>query len=186
MFKLVHVIALDYVAQDDAVSLRMICTATRNRQCMIEELDQYGNTALLKACHLGRFDCARILLDFGASIFAINYCGQNALTLATYAGSLRLVLELLRHRSYQDFNKSSLMPAICVAAMRQHKAIEDHFLRLDPSGVENIQTVHGMLQLNYQFYMHALIFNLYSTLGLCVNDLRQMVNVRFKKSLNNY
>lgn len=113
-------------------------------------MDQYGNTALLKACHLGRFDCARILLEFGANIYAINYCGQNALTLATFAGNLRLVLELLRHRTYQDFNKSSLMPAVCVATMRKHKAIEDHFLRLDPNGVEDIQTVHGKLLVNVQ------------------------------------
>lgn len=130
------------------MSLRMICTQSLNRTSDIEELDQYGNTALLKACYLGKFECARILLDFGANIHAINYCGQNALTLATYAGNLRLILELLRHRTYQDFNKSSLMPAACVATLRHHKAIEDYFLRIDPSGIEDIQTVHGRSQVN--------------------------------------
>jgi len=58
--------------------------ARDGRQYNLEEVDSYGNTALLKACYLGRFDCARTLLEFGGNIFAMNYFGQNALTLASY------------------------------------------------------------------------------------------------------
>ncbi|KAL7738442.1 hypothetical protein ACLKA6_006752 [Drosophila palustris] len=147
--------ALDCVGQDDVVSLRIICSNARNCQYNIEELDMYGNTALLKACYMGRYECVRVLLDYGADIRAINYFGQNALTLATYAGHLPLVLELLRHRTYQDFNLSSLIPAICVATMRQHKVLEDYFKHLDPRGAENLHTVHGLgvkeLRLHYIF-----------------------------------
>nr|AAO17653.1 PLU [Drosophila saltans] len=144
--------ALNCVSQDDVVSLRIICSLSQEYN--MEEVDQYGNTALLKACYLGRFECARTLLDFGANIYAVNYFGQNALTLATYAGHLQLVLELLRRRSYKDFNLSSLIPAICVAVMRQHFALEQHFQQLDHAGVRDLQTVHG----------------------LDVNDLREMVH----------
>ncbi|KAM8713676.1 hypothetical protein ACLKA7_013923 [Drosophila subpalustris] len=129
---------------DDVVSLRIICSNARNCQYNIEELDMYGNTALLKACYMGRYECVRVLLDYGADIRAINYFGQNALTLATYAGHLPLVLELLRHRTYQDFNLSSLIPAICVATMQQHKVLEDYFKHLDPRGAEDLHTVHGL------------------------------------------
>ncbi|KAH8355345.1 hypothetical protein KR093_011505, partial [Drosophila rubida] len=135
--------ALNCVAQDDAVSLRIICSQADNYQQNIDDLDMYGNTALLKACYMGRFECARILLDFGADIHAVNYFGQNALTLATYAGHLVLVTELLRYRTYKDFNLSSLIPAICVAAMRKHKALEDYFRSLEAKGAQDLHTVHG-------------------------------------------
>lgn len=125
------------------MSLRIICSKARNHQYNIEEMDMYGNTALLKACYMGKLECARILLDFGADIYAINYFGQNALTLATYAGHMQLVLELLRHRTYQDFNLSSLIPAICVATMQQHTILKDYFKHLDPRGAEDLHTVHG-------------------------------------------
>ncbi|XP_034476811.1 DNA replication inhibitor plutonium [Drosophila innubila] len=151
-----HVNALACVDQNDVVSLRIICSKARNHQYNIEELDMYGNTALLKACYMGKFECARILLDFGADIYAINYFGQNALTLATYAGHFQLVLELLRHRTYQDFNLSSLIPAICVATMEKHTILEDYFKHLDPRGAEDLHTVHG----------------------LGVTDLRQIVNTK--------
>nr|AAO17663.1 PLU [Drosophila virilis] len=150
--------ALDCVGEDDVMSLRIICTLARNHKYNIEELDKYGNTALLKACYQGKFECARVLLDFGANIYAINYFGQNALTLATYAGHLQLVIELLRRRPYQDFNLSSLTPAVCVAAMRQHKALEDYFMRLDPMGTPALRTVHG----------------------LGINNLRHMVKLKLK------
>ncbi|XP_062134103.1 DNA replication inhibitor plutonium [Drosophila sulfurigaster albostrigata] len=151
--------ALFCVAQDDVVSLRILCSQARSYQQNIDELDMYGNTALLKACYMGRYECARVLLDFGADIHAVNYFGQNALTLATFAGHLPLVSELLRHRTYKDFNLSSLIPAICVATMQQHASLEDYFRRLEPKGIQDLHTVHG----------HG------------VNELRQMVNMKFKK-----
>ncbi|KAH8389297.1 hypothetical protein KR200_010972, partial [Drosophila serrata] len=135
--------ALSCVAQDDVVSLRIVCTMARDKHNSLEQLDCYGNTALLKACYLGRFECARTLLEFGGNIFAINYFGQNALTLATYAGHLSLVQELLRRRSYKDFNLSSLIPAICVATVQKHADLEQFFAQLDPNGVQETQTVHG-------------------------------------------
>nr|BAD72921.1 plu [Drosophila sechellia] len=116
--------ALSCVGQDDVVSLRIVCTMARDgRQHNLEDVDMYGNTALLKACYLGRFECACTLLEFGANIFAMNYFGQNALTLATYAGHLNLVKELLRRRSYKDFNLSSMIPALCVATLQKHSGL---------------------------------------------------------------
>ncbi|EDW36019.1 GL17572 [Drosophila persimilis] len=135
--------ALNCVGQNDLVSLRIICTMARNREYNVEELDKYGNTALLKACYLGRFECARTLLEFGANIYAVNYFGQNALTLATYSGNYSLVRELLQRRSYKDFNLSSLIPASCVAAMQSHVDIEEFFMKVDSSGAHD-QTVHGL------------------------------------------
>ncbi|XP_022227623.1 DNA replication inhibitor plutonium [Drosophila obscura] len=135
--------ALSCVGQNDLVSLRIICTMARNREYNVEELDMYGNTALLKACYMGRFECASTLLEFGANIYAVNYFGQNALTLATYSGNYPLVRELLHRRSYKDFNLSSLIPASCVAAMQNHVDIEEYFMKKDPSGAHD-QTVHGL------------------------------------------
>ncbi|XP_034652483.1 DNA replication inhibitor plutonium [Drosophila subobscura] len=135
--------ALNCVGQNDLVSLRIICTMARNREYNVEDLDMYGNTALLKACYLGRLECACTLLEFGANIYAVNYFGQNALTLATYSGCYPLVRELLHRRSYKDFNLSSLIPASCVAAMQNHVDIEEYFMKIDPSGVHD-QTVHGL------------------------------------------
>ncbi|KAH8301502.1 hypothetical protein KR059_004830, partial [Drosophila kikkawai] len=134
--------ALSCVGQDDVVSLRIVCTLARDKHDL-EQLDSYGNTALLKACYLGRLECARTLLEFGGNIFAINYFGQNALTLATYAGHLPLVQELLRRRSYKDFNLSSLIPALCVATVQKHADLELFFAQLDPGGVKETHTVHG-------------------------------------------
>ncbi|EDW74863.1 plutonium [Drosophila willistoni] len=151
--------ALSCVAQDDVVSLRIICSLPQEYN--IEEVDHYGNTALLKACFLGRLECARTLLDLEANIYAVNYFGQNALTLATYEGHLPLVHELLRRRSYKDFNLSSLIPAIFVAVMRQHYTLELHFQKMDPAGVHDLQTVHG----------------------LDINELRQMVNKANSKKI---
>ncbi|XP_017093690.2 DNA replication inhibitor plutonium [Drosophila bipectinata] len=138
--------ALSCVGQNDLVSLRIVCTLAQNKRnkLSLEDMDGYGNTALLKACYLGRFECARTLLHFGANIFAVNYFGQNALTLATCAGHLPLVQELLCRRSYKDFNRSSLIPALCVAVMKKHADLEKYFIGLDPVGVHSTQTVHGL------------------------------------------
>ncbi|XP_030388508.1 DNA replication inhibitor plutonium [Scaptodrosophila lebanonensis] len=136
--------AFSCVDQDDIVSLRIICTLVGNSRYNIEALDRFGNTPLLYACYLGRFECARTLLEFRANIYAINYFGQNALTLATYAGHFQLVVELLRYRTYQDFNLSSLIPAVCVAVMRQHYEIINFLTRLDSEGTMELQTVHGL------------------------------------------
>ncbi|XP_017051181.1 DNA replication inhibitor plutonium [Drosophila ficusphila] len=136
--------ALSCVGHDDIVSLRILCTMARDDKHSLEEVDMYGNTALLKACYLGRYECARTLLDFGGNIYAINYFGQNALTLASYAGHLPLVKELLRRRSYNDFNLSSMIPAVCVAIMQNHSALEAYFTQLDPKNLKEIQTVHGL------------------------------------------
>ncbi|EDV98302.1 DNA replication inhibitor plutonium isoform X2 [Drosophila grimshawi] len=159
MNKIGHTSALSCVGEDDVISLRIICTLARNRQYNLEELDKYGNTALLKACYLGKLECACTLLEFGANIYVVNYFGQNALTLATHSGHFQLVLELLRRRTYQDFNLSSLIPAVCVAAMRQHSLLENYFMSIDPLGTKDLHTVHG----------------------LGIKDLRQMVNGKSKK-----
>ncbi|ALC41360.1 plu, partial [Drosophila busckii] len=139
-----NVAVFNCVSYNDVISLRNICMLARKHQYNLEELDKFGNTPLLKACYLGRLECVCILLEFGADIYTINYFGQNALTLATYGGYFPIVLELLQRRSYQDFNLSSLIPAICVATMRQHYALEDYFMRLDQNSTQEIHTVHGM------------------------------------------
>ncbi|XP_052840707.1 DNA replication inhibitor plutonium [Drosophila gunungcola] len=137
--------ALSFVGQDDIVSLRIICSKARDgKQYSLEEVDSYGNTALLKACYLGRIECALTLLDFGGNIYAINYFGQNALTLASYSGHLPLVKELLRRRSYKDFNMSSMIPALCVAVIEKHTALEEFFTQLDPNGARKAHTVQGL------------------------------------------
>ncbi|XP_011185439.1 DNA replication inhibitor plutonium isoform X2 [Zeugodacus cucurbitae] len=112
------------------------------KQIDLEEADIYGNTPLLKACYLGRRKHVELLLHVGANLNAINYLGQNALTLATYCGSLDVVRLLLRFRSYTDFNKSSIVPALCVACLRQNKTLINYFKRF-PSSEEELKTAHG-------------------------------------------
>ncbi|XP_011200025.2 DNA replication inhibitor plutonium [Bactrocera dorsalis] len=113
------------------------------QQYDLEETDIYGNTPLLKACYLGRRDHVDLLLKRGANLKAMNYLGQNALTLATYCGSLDVVRLLLRFRSYTDFNKSSIVPALCVACLRRNHTLINYFRRF-PSSEEELTTAHGM------------------------------------------
>jgi len=94
--------------------------------------------------------CTKEGVKFSAS--AMNYFGQNALTLASYAGHLPLVKELLRRRSYMDFNLSSMIPALSVAVMQKHSALEAYFTQLDPQGVQETQTVHGKYIKTYILY----------------------------------
>ncbi|XP_067628793.1 DNA replication inhibitor plutonium [Eurosta solidaginis] len=113
------------------------------KQLDLEEADFYGNTPLLKACYMGKGEHVRLLIRYGASLTAINYLGQNALTLATYAGSLDVIRLLLRYRSYSDFNKSSIVPALCVATLRQNKKLIEFFRRFS-APEEEVQTAHGV------------------------------------------
>ncbi|XP_017483468.1 PREDICTED: DNA replication inhibitor plutonium [Rhagoletis zephyria] len=109
----------------------------------LEETDDYGNTPLLKACFMGKPEHAEVLIRYGANLKAINYLGQNALTMATYAGSLEVVRLLLRFRSYSDFNKSSILPALCVACLRQNKTLIDFYKRFTTTE-EEVKTAHGL------------------------------------------
>ncbi|KAL9913903.1 plutonium [Glossina fuscipes fuscipes] len=132
--------ALACVGQNDLLALRKVC----NRQEERERKDFYGNTALLKACYLGRLEAALILLRSGADVKAANYCGQNALTLATYANNRELVYELLRWCTYKEFNQLTLTPPICVATMLGHWPLQKFYKELDRHNYEYIQTAHGL------------------------------------------
>lgn len=68
--------------------------------------------------------------------------GQNALTLATFAGSELCVHRLLERWTYEEYTSASLTPPLCVAAMRGHMALVVKFAAMYPSA-EHIQTVHG-------------------------------------------
>lgn len=110
----------------------------------MEETDIYGNTPLLKACYLGETESAKILLNFGANVAAINSCGgQSALNLAIWSGKPDLVELILSKRSYQHFAKSSMIPPICVAELRGWDEMVVH-LQKYYSAKRSEQTVHGL------------------------------------------
>ncbi|XP_013111682.2 DNA replication inhibitor plutonium [Stomoxys calcitrans] len=136
--------ALTCVGQNDICSLRILCTMTRDKKHELEEVDKYGNTALLKACYMGNLEAVITLLQFGANVKAVNHYGQNALTLATFAGNIDIIRELLRYCTYKDFNNSALTPALCVATMHQKWALITLFKELEDHSSEDIQTVHGL------------------------------------------
>lgn len=70
------------------------------------------------------------------------YPGQNALTLATFAGSEACVHQLLDRWTYEEYTGASLTPPLCVAAMRGHMSLVVKFVAMYPSA-EHIKTVHG-------------------------------------------
>ncbi|XP_037917112.1 DNA replication inhibitor plutonium isoform X2 [Hermetia illucens] len=109
----------------------------------LEMVDDYGNTPLLMACFLGRDQCVEILVQSGASLKAMNYFGQNALTLATYSGNTRIALYLMRYRSYEDFTASSIIPPLCVAILRNNQKLTEIFCAESPTA-DKIRTVHGV------------------------------------------
>lgn len=69
-------LALTCVDQNDICSLRIVCTTAHDKKEELERTDYYGNTALLKACYLGRMEAALTLLHFGANIKAVNHYGK--------------------------------------------------------------------------------------------------------------
>lgn len=136
----------------------------------VESKDAAGNTALLLAARLGQFDCVDILLEFGGAncqvinvygmrlnslnerIYTRNvlnhfvsihfHLGQNALTLATYAGCIKCIKKLLTKWTYKSYTESSLLPPVCVAAMKGHANVIKFFCQLTPMP-NSIQSVHG-------------------------------------------
>lgn len=68
--------ALTCVTQNDICSLRIVCTMARDKKHELEETDYYGNTALLKACFMGRLEAVLTLLQFGADVKAVNHYGM--------------------------------------------------------------------------------------------------------------
>ncbi|XP_054739255.1 DNA replication inhibitor plutonium [Anastrepha obliqua] len=133
------------IEEGNTTALRALLERYKNKRekLDLEEPDTYGNTPLLKACYLAKLEHVELLLRYGASLKSINYLGQNALTIATYAGSLEIVRLLLSFRSYSDFNKSSIVPALCVACLRQNKTLIEYFKRF-PSTEEEVKTAHGL------------------------------------------
>lgn len=68
--------ALTCVGQNDICSLRIVCTMARDKRHELEEVDCYGNTALLKACYMGKLEAAITLLQFGANVKVVNHYGK--------------------------------------------------------------------------------------------------------------
>ncbi|XP_037956647.1 DNA replication inhibitor plutonium [Teleopsis dalmanni] len=142
----------DMVAKNDLLGLQAFCNVARNNPVQLDVLDEYSNTPLLKACYLGSLVCAKMLLQAGADIQVINSMGQNALTLATYSRNKTLVLELLKYRSYDDFNSTSMLPALMVAKMLKNHDLIALFKTFTHKH-DDLTTVHG-LQVN-----EAMTFN---------------------------
>ena len=61
----------------------------------LDEEDDYGNTALVKAVSAGRLDIAKLLIENGANLDAKNYKGDTALITAAYNGCVDIVEELI-------------------------------------------------------------------------------------------
>lgn len=131
----------------------------------VESKDAIENTPLLQAAYLGKSDCVEILLEIGkanyevinvfgmqihtrlqcpTSVETISFLslGQNALTLASYAGCIDCVKILLTKWTYKNYTKSSLLPPLCVAAMKGHLEIVNLFCQLTPTP-NLIQSAHG-------------------------------------------
>lgn len=72
------------------------------------------------------------------------YLGQNALTLASHSGNIDIVRLLLDEEwTYKDFTETSLVPPLCVAAMRGHLELVKFYAKLIP-GPSDIVTPHGI------------------------------------------
>ena len=66
-------------------------------QKLLESMDEFGDTPIIKACRRGHTDVASYLLDQGANIDARNEDGYTPLMLACYWEQLEVVDLLLRH-----------------------------------------------------------------------------------------
>lgn len=82
--------------------------------------------------------------------------GQNALTLATYAGCLDCIKILLTKWTYKNYTESTLLPPLCVAAMKGHLEIVNFFCQLTPPP-HLIQSAHGE---SIMFFRLKLLFRL--------------------------
>lgn len=71
----VNMNALTCVTENDLRTLKIICDNKKE----LERVDGYGNTALLKACYLGRSEAVKMLLRAGANFKTINNLGKNIL-----------------------------------------------------------------------------------------------------------
>uniref|UniRef100_T1GV80 Uncharacterized protein n=1 Tax=Megaselia scalaris TaxID=36166 RepID=T1GV80_MEGSC len=95
------------------------------------------------ACYVGNIKSAEYLLLYGANIAAINSCGQSTLNLAIWSGIPEMVKFILSKRSYQQFVKSSLIPPICVAELRNWDSMVT-YLKKQHGAESSEQTVHGL------------------------------------------
>lgn len=100
--------------------------------------------------------------------FTIAFClGQNALTLASYAGCIDCVKLLLTKWTYKDYTEASILPPLCVAAMKGHLDIVNYFCQRTPRPT-TIQSAHGE------------IVDLFSTIIFTFTMTVQFVNVNNK------
>lgn len=56
---------------------------------------------------------------------------------------MQIICELLRRCSYNEFNKTTLTPALCVATFKQNWQLVKFFKELDRYHTDDIQTAHG-------------------------------------------
>lgn len=68
----VNMNALACVTENNLRNLKIICDNKKD----LEKVDSYGNTALLKACYLGRTNAVKMLLQAGANFKTINNLGN--------------------------------------------------------------------------------------------------------------
>ena len=79
-------------------AVREICEAQGpERRELLEQADEFGDTALIKACRRGHADVAEYLLTCGANVDARNEDGYTALMLACYWEQLAVIELLLAH-----------------------------------------------------------------------------------------
>lgn len=154
---------MELTRQNDPHALRNRLLACNDD---VDKMDRNGNTALLIAAQNGYFTCLDLLLneghanyklinvfggfscdqqqlDFDSILYLLHSgTGQNALTLATFAGSEACVRLLLSKWTYERFSKRCLTPPLCVAALKGHMELVRWFCGMYP-GPEHIHTAHG-------------------------------------------
>lgn len=67
----------------------------------INEVDSYGDTALIKACHFGYMDIVELLLKYNANMYLINNDGYCACDIAKSRGH-KAIVEIL-HNSLRNY-----------------------------------------------------------------------------------
>lgn len=82
--------------------------------------------------------------------------GQNALTMATYAGDRGTCEVLLEKWSYKEFNKTSIVTPMCAAVLTGNYELVQFYIRRDIVSSDRTKcttaTVHGVCPLKLAIY----------------------------------
>ena len=90
----------DYAAMGDTEVVRLFIAAGINVNYNNPHSD--NDTPLMVASGAGHIDMVRMLVDAGASIYALNDADQTALMFASYYGRLEVVEYLLEQKAYRQ------------------------------------------------------------------------------------